>query len=236
MIDKLYYQGDIENNIKNDLNNVHFTDELQLKKFLIKNADIITRLKFRKKENIIKEGDSGDYIFFVADGFMKLFIERNNKKLFIKILKPGDFMGLALLSDLEQYPYSLVSVSDTTVYLIDKESFKEKAYDNSFLMKASLNLLSDLLNSLYSKLISFRFKQMNGRIADALLYFSDEIFNNQIFDMPINMKQLGEFTNVSQENVSRVIKSFIEEKIITKNNKKIKILDKYKLVHLSRNG
>ena len=167
---------------------------------------------------------------------MKLFIERNNKRLFIKILKPGDFMGLALLSDMEQYPYSLVSVSNSTIFLINRDSFKEKAYDNLFLMKASLNVLSDLLNNLYSKLISFRFKQMNGRIADALLYFSDEIFNSNSFEIPINFKQLGEFTNVSQENVTRVMINFAEDKIITRDKKKIKIIDKNKLLYLSNIG
>jgi CRP-like cAMP-binding protein len=229
-------KGNLRNLIKEDLSKVDFNNEKLLKKFMLDNVEIITRINFKKNRNIVSEGDSGDNIFFVADGYLKLFIERSNKRLFIKILKPGDFMGLALLSDMEQYPYSLVTISDSVIYLIDKDSFKESAYDDLTLMKASLNLLADLLNKLYSKLISFRFKYMNGRIADALLYFADEIFKSNTFDIPISNKHLGEFTNISQENVTRVLTTFIKEKIISKDNKKIIILNKKKLIYISNNG
>jgi CRP-like cAMP-binding protein len=77
---------------------------------------------------------------------------------------------------------------------------------------------------------------MNGRVADTILYFADEIFKSDTFHLPINSKQFAHYVNISPENVSRIMKAFSNEKILTFKNRNISIQDKERLIQISKIG
>lgn len=223
------------NQIRKDLEDSnHIIDEDQL--FIFKNNDKIKRFKFRKKAVLVNEGDEFNYIFFVGKGFLKVFKEVDGKKIFVRLLAPGNFMGLTLFSKMRKYPYSLVTLEDAAVYLIPREMFSEEVYSNPQIMKWVISNLSTTISGLYRKIINLTSKHMNGRIAESLLYFSDDIFMCDEFQLPLTRKQLGHFTNVSPENVTRILTSFADEKIIELDNKKLKIVNKEALKKISKTG
>jgi CRP-like cAMP-binding protein len=77
---------------------------------------------------------------------------------------------------------------------------------------------------------------MSGRLADALLYFADDIFDKDEYEMILSRQELGEFTSMAKECVVRILKEFEDSGVIYSDSSKIKILDKAKLVQISEKG
>jgi CRP/FNR family transcriptional regulator len=79
-------------------------------------------------------------------------------------------------------------------------------------------------------------KKMPGRLADTLLYFADEVYNSDEYDMILSRQELGEMTNMAKESVVRILKEMEESGVIYSDSSKIKILDKDKLRQISEKG
>ena len=77
---------------------------------------------------------------------------------------------------------------------------------------------------------------MSGRVADALLYFSDEVFRSDEYEMIFSRQELGEMTSMAKECVVRILKEFEDSGVVYSDSSKIKILDKEKLIQISEKG
>ena len=77
---------------------------------------------------------------------------------------------------------------------------------------------------------------MAGRISEALLNLQKLIFETNPFDFILTRQELGEFTGMTKESVSRILKEFREEGLIEIDDRKVEILDFDKLRDISRKG
>ena len=77
---------------------------------------------------------------------------------------------------------------------------------------------------------------MHGRLAEALLYFSDNLFHSENFEMVLSRQELGEMTNMAKESVVRILGELEEEKIIRATPRTVSILDHDKLRVISEKG
>jgi CRP/FNR family transcriptional regulator len=73
-------------------------------------------------------------------------------------------------------------------------------------------------------------------MADALLEFSEKIFKEDTFKLPISQSELANLVDTSRESVSRVLNEFHNDGIISVNGKEITILNKKVLLMISQNG
>jgi CRP-like cAMP-binding protein len=88
----------------------------------------------------------------------------------------------------------------------------------------------------HSRMVNMAQKRMSGRLAEVLLYFSDEVFHNDEYEMILSRKELGEMTNMAKECVVRILKELEDSGVIYSDSSKIKILDKGKLIQISEKG
>ena len=77
---------------------------------------------------------------------------------------------------------------------------------------------------------------MSGRLADSLLYLSDEIFQTKSFEMPLSNKDLAELSGMSKDNVVRNLKHFHRKGYIDYSERQIEITDYTSLQLLSQEG
>jgi CRP/FNR family transcriptional regulator len=69
-----------------------------------------------------------------------------------------------------------------------------------------------------------------------MLYFSDEIFKADEFEMVLSRQELGEMTNMVKESVVRILREMEVSGVISTSSSIIKILDKEKLMEISEKG
>jgi CRP-like cAMP-binding protein len=86
------------------------------------------------------------------------------------------------------------------------------------------------------KMVSMAQKRMSGRLAEILLYFADEIFHHDEYEMVLSRQELGEMASMAKECVVRILKEFEDSGIIFSNSSRLKILDREKLSSISQKG
>ena len=64
---------------------------------------------------------------------------------------------------------------------------------------------------------------MHGRLADAILHLSREVYKSESFELKLSRKDIADFTGMSTESAIRILKEFHNDKIIDLDGKKLKI-------------
>ena len=72
-------------------------------------------------------------------------------------------------------------------------------------------------------------KRLYGRVATVILYFANEIYKSDEFELPISRKEMAQYIGMSIENVIRAISAFRKDKIIQVYGKNLAILDRSRL-------
>ena len=88
----------------------------------------------------------------------------------------------------------------------------------------------------FEKLINLTQKQMPGRIADALLYLADMVYENHKFTAHVSRQDIADLAAMSKESAIRIIKEFKESKLINCEGNDFQILDHQGLQKISQTG
>ena len=99
-----------------------------------------------------------------------------------------------------------------------------------------LTKISKINDKIISQTLDLRQKNLVGRVAFVLLYFTKEIYNTRVFDLPVSRKEIADYIGMSTANVIRTLSEFKKEGIIKVFGKTIEIVDVNKLEILSKRG
>ncbi len=222
-------------NIKNISFDFEFLNLLSKKEkdYLIETK---TTLVYNKGEMICKQGAPISHIHILHDGLVKQYIENRNNHLIIRIASGDAFFGITSLFHDSTYHYSLSALKNTTISSIDINIFNSIINDNNEFTKYILKRLNNNNSHLYKRFFSITQKQLHGRIADAILFLSDNVFKSDSFDMGLSRKDIADLTGMSIESVIRVLKELNNDKIIELNGKELTIKSKKLLIKLSEIG
>jgi len=189
-------------------------------------------MRYSKGESIFKQGTIAPHIIFLKEGIVKTFLEHNDRKQTLCLVKKG-FVGLESMYNDKYFQYSVSAISDVLVCLIELESFKKAIGENAWLGVKVIEAINTRSMHLYERIITLTQKQAAGRVADILLCFQDRIFESNEFNIPCSRKEFAEMATLSPESLSRVLKDFKDEKLMKFEGKKIKILDNKRLEMIS---
>lgn len=192
---------------------------------------------FKPGEIIFKKGSPTSSAIFLISGMAKVFLEGlDGKNIIISIAKPGQMIsGPGTYGDMRNH-FTLTALTSVKACFIDMHVIKHLVHVNSVFAEGMLIDISNKALGMYFKLIGLTQKKMPGRLADALLYLSNSIFESDEFDLVLNRQELGEFTNMAKESVIRILKDLEDDGVISSNCSRVKILDKTKLQMISENG
>ncbi len=193
-------------------------------------------LGFGKGDSIIKQGMYSTNVVFLRKGLVKIHLKGPYHDQIVRLVKAPTYLGLPTTIGDKINQYSVTAVTDVEVCFIDIKVFQKILDENT---KFSNEIILELC---HNELESFRRcanrtqKQIRGNMADALLDFSDNIFQSDEFILPISQSELANLVDTSRESVSRVMTEFDKDGIISMKGKLIKVLNKKSLVLISQNG
>lgn len=194
-------------------------------------------IHYRKGETIIKQGTEFTHVVSFNSGLAKLDVEIGpDKNMMIGLLKPSEILGGPGMFADNKYTFSVKALTDATICLINVNVFKKIIRTNEKFADTFLSSFSNRYIQAISRLVSISHKQMHGRVAEALLYFSDTIYNADNFELVLSRQELAEYTNMSKESISRILKDLNTEKIIHIEGKSVAILNKKRLLLLKETG
>jgi CRP/FNR family transcriptional regulator len=192
---------------------------------------------FKPDEVIYKQGTKTTQIVSITGGLAKAYVEGINHKNFIlELIKPTTVIsGPGTYVDFKHH-FSLKAIEQTNCCFFDLKTFKDVVSKNSKLSDFLIHMISKKSISYYQKFISITQKQVNGRIAETLLYLRNYIYQTNPMELTVTFQDIAEMTGMSKDTAVRVIKDLCSEKIIEMKNNQLMILNPEKLNQISELG
>jgi CRP-like cAMP-binding protein len=176
-------------------------------------------------------------VLFVISGFVKQYVEGDGTHNYnLRIIQQGEFIGISSAFTKETFSYSTIALVDTRVFLIEKEAISKVIKQNGNFAFLIIKRYCEHNSGLYNSIRNLMYKQMNGRIADALLYLSSEEFAALDIFTHLSRKDIADFAGLSTESTVKLLKSFEKDGLIRLEEKNIIILDKAALQEISKRG
>lgn len=218
-----------------ELRNLVFTN---LEEDDVRNVcDTKEEISYSKGEVIHSEGDMIRYFKYLKSGLVKLYkTTSDGDEQIITITKPFEFVSNTNIFNEQKYRFSLSALEDSIVCCIPINIIRDLILRNG---KFSLDLISSLsrtADGIISLSLEIRKRNLAGRTAFVLLYFSNEIYHSRVFELPVSRKEIADLISMSSANVIRTFSEFRRDGIIRANGRTIEITDMNKLEVISRRG
>jgi CRP-like cAMP-binding protein len=196
-----------------------------------------TQVLFRKGDSLTKQGAFASYVLFIINGLSKQYIEGSGNRSFnLRIIGPGEFVGLSPVFRKNIYTYSSVAITDSQAFLVDKQVLEKVIKNNGEFAYRMIQRYCEQNDKLFETLQNQTFKQMNGRLADILLYLNSlRKHHPDVFQL-LSRRDIADFAGISTESAVKLLKSFEKDGLITLKEKDILVDDEQKLKEVSRIG
>lgn len=196
-----------------------------------------TQVLFRKDDQLTKQGAFASYILFVVSGYARQYLEGDGTRNFnLRIIMPGEFSGLSAVFAGNTFSYSSVAITDCHVFLIEKDAVAKVVKQNGRFGFNIITRYCEQNTNLLNTIRNLMYKQMNGRMADTLLYIETvQKEKPEIFQL-LSRKDLADFAGISTESTVKILKIFEKDGLIELHEKDIKVLNGSALQEISRRG
>jgi CRP/FNR family transcriptional regulator, polysaccharide utilization system transcription regulator len=168
-----------------------------------------------KGEILFSQEKPISYFMFLNSGLVKVYKEEQNKKsTILKITGPGNYIGLFTTFFESRYQLSAMILEKSELVYVNLNVIKEVLNENG---KYAVHIIQQLSNEgmfLLNKLISFPQKQIPGRVAEVLLFFSTEIYRSNQFTLPLSRQEFADLVYSTKESISRTISEFKNDRMI----------------------
>lgn len=192
---------------------------------------------FRKGEIINHEGEKITNFKYLKSGLVKLYRRTpGGDEQVITITRPFEFVSNMSIFSEERYQYSVSALEDSVVCTVDLPFIKNLFLTNGPFAMGLLTKISMINDKIIRQTLDIRQKNLIGRVAFVLLYFTNEIYNSRVFDLPVSRKEIADYIGMSTANVIRTLSDFKKEGIIRIFGKTIEVVDLQRLEVISKRG
>jgi len=192
---------------------------------------------FRKGEIIAKQGSPISNVVSLSDGLAKLVLETPGKPdILLSAVKPTTLITSPGMFLDNRYHFSVVSLTDTKACFINMNIIRKMFEQNKEFAQRFHRSIGERSVLLFDRFRNIIHKNMAGRIADAILFLYKDIYHDQEFLMDFSRTELAEYSNMTKESVSRILKELKDGEIFDLTGDKARILDLDRLEQIARNG
>jgi len=193
----------------------------------------------KKRDVIFVEGDPCPGFYVVKSGRVKLLkTSRDGKEQIIKILQPGELLGMETFYDGKRYGNTAMAMDDCEICFIEKRTFFDIIGRHPTIAKKIIIALSKELDNAYSKIGTMGLLNAKEKMAHLLYTLAKDYGSNENGRIKLNLSlsrlEIAELLGITQETAIRLLKSFKDDGIIEIKRKEIIIKSPAKLELLGK--
>lgn len=184
---------------------------------------ITHKKRFTKGEILFYLGDTPKYLHLLVSGVVKLYKHdiKENEIVLHNLVAPNLIAEIVNFEELS-FPANCAFESDGEVYLIEYEAFKEK-----FLSKNEISLL--FIKSLTKKIKALESFINYSITSDSYAKIAKFLYENEDILPKLKQIKIASLLNIAPETLSRNLAKMKKEKLITKEDGSIKVIDHKRL-------
>jgi CRP-like cAMP-binding protein len=207
------------------------------KEFLAQNFSI---QKYKKNEKIYCEGETPTHLMCLLSGKVKIYKDGvGGRSQIIRVVKSTEYFAYRAYFAGENYVTAAAAFEPCTLCLIPMPAIMKLIQQNHELSMFFIRQLSIDLGIADERTVNLTQKHIRGRLAESLLFLRDTYGveeDESTLSIYLSREDLANLSNMTTSNAIRTLSNFANERLITIDGRKIKIIDEEKLRKISKIG
>ena len=195
---------------------------------------------FKKNQVIYAEKEEPEFIWCLIKGKVKKYKDGiGGRQQIIRLIRPVQYFGYRAYFANEPYVSSAAALETSTLGTLPMSLVDEIMENNNKLARFFIHELSRNLGGSDTKIVNLTQKHIRGRLAEALMLLKDNYGyedDNSTLKIYLAREDLANMSNMTTSNAIRTLSSFVTEKIIIVDGRRIKIINEPMLKKISKFG
>ena len=199
----------------------------------------MVEVKVSKGQILFNEGDSGDRLYIVTDGKIKLGIKSiDGRENLLAVLGPGEMFGELSLFDPSPRTATATALTDAKLLGLGQEDLNLWLAEHPEVAKHLLRALAQRLRRTWEAVGDLVFSDVPGRVAKALSELAQKFGtrNNDGLHVAhdLTQEELAQLVGASRETVNKALADFATRGWVRLEARAVVILDEDRLNKRSR--
>lgn len=195
---------------------------------------------FNKNQLIYAENEQPEFLWCLLKGKVKKIKEGvSGRTQILRLIRPVQYFGYRAFFAHEPYVSSALAFEESTLGAIPLNLVDELIHKNTGLAMFFIHELSRTLGGSNTRIVTLTQKHIRGRLAEALMLLLDSYGyedDNSTLKIYMSREDLANLSNMTTSNAIRTLSTFVAEKLILVDGRRIKIINEAQLRKISKFG
>ncbi len=196
--------------------------------------------KYKKNENIYKEGDVPQMMFCLLSGKVKIYKDGvGGRTQIMQAIKPNDMFGFRAYFANQNYITAASAFENSIIAAIPMKLVEKWVSTNIRLSNFFMKNMATELGCAQEHIVNLTQKHIRGRLAEAILFLKDNFGveeDGMTLSISMSREDIANLSNMTTSNAIRTLSTFATEEIIRLEGRRIVILNAEKLKRISKIG
>ena len=210
---------------------------LEQREYLAQN---FTVQKFKKNETIYCEDETPMHLMCLLNGKVKIYKEGvGGRSQIIRVIKEKEYFAYRAYFAQENFVTAAAAFEPCSICLIPMTAIMNLIKESNELAMFFIRQLSIDLGIADERTVNLTQKHIRGRLAESLLFLKDTYGveeDKSTLSIYLSREDLANLSNMTTSNAIRTLSNFANEKLITIDGRKIKIIEEDRLRKISKIG
>lgn len=195
---------------------------------------------FKKNQVIYAEGDDPEFLWCLFKGKVKKTKEGVGGRVqILRLIRPVQYFGYRAYFAEEKYVSSATAIEPSILGALPMTLVCDIIHNNIQLAWFFIRELSHNLGGSDTKIVNLTQKHIRGRLAEAIMVLLDNYGyedDNSTLKIYMAREDLANLSNMTTSNAIRTLSTFVNEKILVVDGRRIKIINEPMLRKISKFG
>lgn len=196
--------------------------------------------RYKKNQIIYAEAEMPENLYCLLEGKVKMFKSGYGDRVqILRLYRPVQYFGYRAYFANEPYVSSAAAFENSVLGVIPMKIVENILRRNNDVAMFFIHELSRNLGGSDTKIINLTQKHIRGRLADALLILADNYGyedDDSTLKIYMSREDLANLSNMTTSNAIRTLSTFVNEKLIVVDGRRIRIINEQQLRKISKFG
>ena len=207
------------------------------RRLVVENMEVHT---FKKNQLIYAEGDEPEFLWVLLKGKVKKTKEGVGGRVqILRLIRPVQYFGYRAFFAQESYVSSASAFEPSMLGSVPLTLVRDMISSNNSLAWFFIQELSKNLGGSDTRIVNLTQKHIRGRLAEALIVLLDNYgYEDDGATLKIYMarEDLANLSNMTTSNAIRTLSTFVAERLVVVDGRRIKIINEAQLRKISKYG
>ena len=186
-----------------------------------------TEKTYPKNAVVLTEGETGDSLYMIQSGKVKVFIgDEEGREIILKILGPGAFFGEMSMIDKQPRSASVTTLEGSVFLVMSHSSFEKCIEQVPRIATVVMRILAQRVREADKKIGTLALMDVYGRVASTLLELAVVDNGKMMVSEKLSQQDLANMVGASREMVNRILKDLSDRGFISVESKSITIINR----------